>query len=139
MMRKKTMNNHIEQVGGNHYDAPIKPWDEFKMLNVTWAQGEVAKYLCRWPKKGGLQDLRKALSIAQKYQKPLEATIPVGEYRKEFLEQYRELYGPKYEDFVYIMKRSLREDWYAVEAIIQYLISYFETHEPYTHKLKDKH
>lgn len=137
-MRKKMMNEQVQQVGGNHYDAPIKPWDEFKRLNVTWAQGELAKYLCRWPKKGGIQDLQKALSIVQKYKNSPEPVTYKGNYREEFLEQYRGLYGPLYEDFVFIMKRSIREDWYAVESVVYYLVHYFETHEPYTHKLRDK-
>lgn len=119
--------NDVQQVGGNHYDFPIKPWDEFRRLNVSWAQGEVSKYLCRWPNKGGIQDLEKALSIVRKYQSPApKRDIRLIAYREEFLEQFREMYGDKYQDFVFIMKRTLREDWYAVEAVLKDLISYYK-------------
>lgn len=131
MKTKKTMNN-VQQVGGAHYNQQIQPWDEFKRLNVSWAQGEVSKYLCRWPKKGGVQDLEKALSIVKKFQVPIAPkTQRFISYYPEFLEQYREMYGPKYEDFVFCMKLTLREEWYRVEPVLKGLIEYYKNHKPY--------
>lgn len=131
MMTKITKKmNDVKQVGGTHYQNKIQPWDEFKRLNVSWAQGEVSKYLCRWPNKGGIQDLEKALSIAKKYQSPIpRKEIKLISYNPEFLEQYREMYGEKYEDFVFIMKRTLKEDWYAVESALKNLINYYYGNE----------
>lgn len=127
MMTKITKKmNDVKQVGGTHYQNEIQPWDEFKRLNVSWAQGEVAKYLCRWPNKGGIQDLEKALSIVRKYQSLMSRKeIRFIYYNPEFLEQYREMYGEKYEDFVFIMKLTLKENWYAVESALKDLINYY--------------
>lgn len=127
MMTKITKKmNDVKQVGGTHYQNEIQPWDEFKRLNVSWAQGEVAKYLCRWPNKGGIQDLEKALSIVRKYQSLMSRKeIRFISYNPEFLEQYREMYGEKYEDFVFIMKLTLKENWYAVESALKDLINYY--------------
>lgn len=118
--------NSVQQVGGTHYQNKIQPWDEFRRLNVTWAQGEISKYVCRCPKKGGIQDLYKALSIAKKYQTPTSKREQrFISYYPEFLEQYQEMYGEKYPDFVLLMKAILREDWYKVEIILQDLIKYY--------------
>lgn len=118
--------NSVQQVGGTHYQNKIQPWDEFRRLNVTWAQGEISKYVCRFPKKGGIQDLEKALSIAKKYQTPTSKREQrFISYYPEFLEQYQEMYREKYPDFVLLMKAILREDWYKVEIILQDLIKYY--------------
>lgn len=130
MMTKntKTMNNP-QQVGGTHYQQNIQPWDEFRRLNVSWAQGEVSKYLCRWKYKGGIQDLEKALSIVKKYQSPMsKREMRFISYHPEFLEQYQEMYGEKYPDFEYLMKRVLKENWYAVESVLADLIKYYKEH-----------
>lgn len=130
--KTKTTMNNVQQVGGTHYNQQIQPWDEFKRLNVSWAQGEISKYLCRWPKKGGVQDLEKALSIVKKFQVPIARKEQrFISYYPEFLEQYREMYGPKYEDFVFCMKRTLREEWYMVEPVLKGLIEYYKNHKPY--------
>lgn len=49
------------QVGGDHYkDMPIQPL-EFMIANgIPFAEGSVIKYVSRWRKKNGVQDLKKA-------------------------------------------------------------------------------
>lgn len=128
--KMKTTNNDIKQVGGDHYQFPIKPWYEFRRMGVTWAQGEIAKYLCRWPYKGGIQDLRKALSIAQKYKGTKVAwRFRFCNYQEEFLLQYQNIYGPKFYIFNKVMTLTLRGKWSEVEEGIKNLIQYFEHHE----------
>ena len=48
------------QVGGGHYkNFPIQPI-EFSMKNgLSFWQGSVIKYICRYRAKGGVQDLEK--------------------------------------------------------------------------------
>ena len=50
-----------EQVGGTHYSSmKIQPI-EFIMANkLSFTQGNVVKYICRYKGKGGIQDLNKA-------------------------------------------------------------------------------
>lgn len=49
------------QHGGNHYkDDKIQVWDFILANNIGYMEGSAIKYLSRWKKKGGLQDLHKA-------------------------------------------------------------------------------
>jgi hypothetical protein len=53
------------QVGGEHYQKAIQPWEymeaimsEEQFTGYLW--GNVIKYMSRWEDKGGKQDLEKA-------------------------------------------------------------------------------
>lgn len=54
------------QIGGDHYaKRSIQPWDAMEawMRQIEFAgylRGNVIKYLCRYPDKGGVEDLKKA-------------------------------------------------------------------------------
>jgi hypothetical protein len=65
--------NHI-QVGGDHYKMQtMQHWDVVAMFDLDYFQGQITKYVFRWKKKGGLQDLKKALHFTQKYIELVEA------------------------------------------------------------------
>lgn len=57
------------QVGGEHYKTPGKPehWDLVAMFEWDYFQGQITKYVMRWRQKGGLQDLKKARHVLDKY------------------------------------------------------------------------
>jgi len=64
------MNANDRQVGGVHYKVnPGEPehWDLAVLYNWDYFQGQVTKYLMRWKKKGGLDDLLKAQHFLEKY------------------------------------------------------------------------
>jgi len=49
------------QVGGNHYkDMPIQPVEYIHKNSIGYFEGCVIKYVSRWRKKNGVEDLRKA-------------------------------------------------------------------------------
>lgn len=48
------------QVGGNHYDMPIQPVEFIERNGLGFCVGNCIKYLCRYQKKNGKQDLEKA-------------------------------------------------------------------------------
>ena len=49
------------QYGGSHYkDLAIQPFEYILKNNIGFAEGNAIKYLTRWKKKGGIQDLEKA-------------------------------------------------------------------------------
>ena len=49
------------QIGGNHYsDMTIQPIEFIHKNNLSFIQGNVIKYVCRYKDKGGIQDLNKA-------------------------------------------------------------------------------
>jgi hypothetical protein len=55
------------QVGGSHYkDMAIQPLEYIMANGIPFAEGNVIKYLSRWRKKNGLQDLEKGLDMLQK-------------------------------------------------------------------------
>lgn len=47
-------------VGDNHYDLPIQPWDYIAANQLGFFEGNVVKYVTRWKRKNGVEDLRKA-------------------------------------------------------------------------------
>lgn len=50
------------QVAGNHYkDMAIQPAEFIHKNGIEFLPGCVIKRMCRWRKKDGLQDLRKAI------------------------------------------------------------------------------
>ena len=48
------------QVGGSHYQTPIQTWDYIAANGIGYFEGNIIKYVSRWEKKGGVQDLEKA-------------------------------------------------------------------------------
>lgn len=49
------------QEGGNHYkEFAIQPTEFIHKNKIPFIEGNVIKYVCRWRKKNGLQDLQKA-------------------------------------------------------------------------------
>lgn len=55
------------QVGGTHYnESQIQHWDMAVSYALPYLEGQVTKYVTRWRKKNGLQDLEKAAHFAQK-------------------------------------------------------------------------
>jgi hypothetical protein len=56
------------QVGGDHYKgAAIEHWDFVAQRNLDYFQGNITKYVSRWRKKAGVDDLRKASHYLDKY------------------------------------------------------------------------
>lgn len=49
------------QHGGTHYkDMTIEPWDFISSNQLDFLEGSVVKYVSRWRRKAGLEDLMKA-------------------------------------------------------------------------------
>lgn len=79
-----------QQVAGNHYlDMAIQPAEFICRNDIGYMEGRVITYLCRWRKKNGIEDLRKAqhmlnLLIQFKTLPPLSTgRIPVIDSREE--------------------------------------------------------
>jgi uncharacterized protein DUF3310 len=54
------------QVGGNHYASALQHWDVVEDNGIGYLEGCASKYVSRWRKKNGLQDLEKALHFTMK-------------------------------------------------------------------------
>lgn len=57
---------YVAQIGGNHYGTKYGHWDYCKDAGTGYLEGHATKYLYRWRRKGGIQDLEKALSFVEK-------------------------------------------------------------------------
>ncbi len=54
------------QVGGNHYTKfPIQPYEFISKNDLSFFQGNVVKYVCRYQRKGGAEDLKKIVHYCQ--------------------------------------------------------------------------
>jgi hypothetical protein len=61
------MSVNDSQVGGIHYKTVYQHWDFVRLaLNGRYLEGCVTKYISRWKKKNGLQDLKKAQHYLEK-------------------------------------------------------------------------
>lgn len=56
-----------KQVGGKHYEAGHQHWDIVHEHQLDYFQGQITKYVMRWKKKNGVQDLEKARHFLDKY------------------------------------------------------------------------
>ena len=58
---EKQINNPLNiQVGGTHYkNFKIQPIEFIQKNNLSFIQGCIIKYICRYKDKNGLQDLEK--------------------------------------------------------------------------------
>ena len=55
-----------KQIGGDHYQLTIQPWDYILANNIGYCEGCAIKYISRWKKKGGVNDLKKAIHFLEK-------------------------------------------------------------------------
>lgn len=55
------------QVGGNHYKSdPIEHWTYVMENNIPYMEAQIIRYVVRWRKKNGMQDLEKAKHYLEK-------------------------------------------------------------------------
>lgn len=54
------------QVGGSHYRSSYQHWSFVLDVGMDYLAGNATKYVARWRKKGGVEDLRKALTYLNK-------------------------------------------------------------------------
>jgi hypothetical protein len=75
------------QVGGDHYKTKFSPWDVVNDWGLGYLDGTALKYIARWRKKNGLEDIKKAIHFLEKLveqeteedKKLLEASKLVGQ------------------------------------------------------------
>jgi len=64
---------NASQVGGGHYKAHIQHWDFVIANDLGYFEGQITKYITRWRKKNGVQDLLKARHFLDKLIEVAEA------------------------------------------------------------------
>lgn len=56
----------VAQEGGDHYQSEYQHWSWVTDIGMTYLPATATKYLTRWRKKNGLQDLMKAQTYLDK-------------------------------------------------------------------------
>lgn len=69
------------QVGGSHYKVSYEHWDFIHELGIPYLEAVTTKYVTRWRKKDGRQDLHKALHYLTKLE---ETSEPIPRWPSEF-------------------------------------------------------
>src|ERR1700693_4622864 len=64
------------QVGGGHYKAEYQHWDLVLKTGMGYLEGQATKYVARWRRKGGVEDLRKALHFVDKLIEDIAWVLP---------------------------------------------------------------
>ena len=62
-----------KQIGGNHYkDFHIQPYEFISKNNLSFFQGNVIKYVCRYLNKNGIEDLDKIIHYCELEKKKMK-------------------------------------------------------------------
>ena len=55
-----------KQIGGSHYTSfHIQPYEFISKNNLSFFQGNVVKYVCRYQNKNGIEDLEKIIHYCE--------------------------------------------------------------------------
>lgn len=60
------MSANDKQINGDHYRGSIQTWDYIVANDLGFLEGNIVKYVTRFRKKNGVQDLEKAQHYLQK-------------------------------------------------------------------------
>lgn len=67
-----------QQIAGTHYKSTIQHWDHaVYVFGTGYLRGQITKYVYRWRKKNGLQDLYKARHFLEKLIE-VEHRVPIA-------------------------------------------------------------
>lgn len=70
------MNVNEHQVGGDHYRSEYQHWDLVINISLPYLEAQAVRYISRWRKKGGIQDVEKANHFIQKLRSVQEIVFP---------------------------------------------------------------
>lgn len=79
------MSTNDYQVGGSHYNTTFQHWDFVtECLGGLYLEGCATKYVTRWRKKNGIQDLQKSLHYIGKLKEISDTgdSGPAGDVRR---------------------------------------------------------
>lgn len=65
-IKEKNLTANDKQIGGEHYKSAYQHWDWATEHGLSYLAGCATKYLVRWRKKNGVEDLDKAAHYVEK-------------------------------------------------------------------------
>lgn len=88
-VEKWNMSANKRQIGGSHYASALQHWDVVEDHGIGYLEGCASKYISRWRKKNGLQDLEKGLHFTDKtIELALTGRGPRGEVPLDIIERF---------------------------------------------------
>lgn len=109
------MSANEKQVSGEHYKSRIQHWDYVVANELDYFQAQITKYITRWKKKNGFQDLLKAQHFLEKYIEVEGAKPKLTEEPKCDEARVREALKVAEQDY----KRSLNKDFNMVYGAVE--------------------
>jgi hypothetical protein len=117
------------QIGGTHYsDTELQHWD-FAMLNqLNYLLGCATKYVIRWKKKNGIEDLRKAVHYIAKAEEQCAYHYKFEIHSKLMImnKPYMEFINSIGNDEKHIVIKILQNDLSGAQYLLGELISNIE-------------
>lgn len=60
------MSANNKQIAGSHYKSTMECWDYILANDLGYLEGTAIKYITRWKKKNGVEDIQKAIHFLEK-------------------------------------------------------------------------
>jgi hypothetical protein len=95
------MSANEKQVGGEHYKQGYQHWDMVADGYLDYFKGQATKYLTRYRRKNGIQDLEKSLHYLEKLNELSirgRQIVPASAVAMAALMRFLESWGPEYDN-----------------------------------------
>lgn len=124
------MGANERQVAGSHYRAGIQHWDLMAHNRVGYFEAQITKYITRWKKKNGVQDVEKSIHYFEKLTELLNQDvldIPVHPSIEPYLlEEFKvanDLGDIEYTIFYLLLTYTTMDELSRVGILLQHLLA----------------
>lgn len=118
------MDNNEYQIGGNHYAGDYQHWDFVVDCQLNYLLGCATKYIIRWKKKNGIEDLRKAVHYISKNEERCSYHYKYEEHTKQMKinKPYRKFFDTIDDKEKHIILELLKNNSSGANNLIAHLI-----------------
>lgn len=123
------MSANDRQVAGSHYRAGIQHWDLIAHNNTGYFEAQITKYITRWKKKNGVQDVEKSMHYHQKLTELINdgvIKLPTGERTTNLLEDFKaanDLGNVEFTIFYLLLTYTTLDELGRVGILLQHLLA----------------
>jgi hypothetical protein len=115
------------QVAGDHYRAGLQHWDLMAHNHVDYFSAQITKYITRWKKKNGVQDVEKSIHYHEKLTELLQDHVLELPQPREikFLDAFKvtnDLGDVEYTIFFLLLSYTTMDELYRVGVLLQHLL-----------------
>jgi len=117
------------QVAGSHYnlEGTLQLWDFVSINKLGYVEGNIVKYITRWKKKNGIQDVEKSLHYLEKLYQLLKDGIldlpmPRDPKGLDIYKKENELSDIEYTVFYLLFTYTTLDELYRAWVLLRYHI-----------------